>query len=745
MSHQPISFDGPVGQSQVRRTGRDKVRGAATFAAEWSIDGLLHAVAVPSTIAAGRVESFDTARAESMPGVRMVLTPDNAPPIKPIATMAESNFSSTLASRLLPASTREIHHAGQYVAAVIADTFENARDAALAVGINYRVDSHQTDIDAADADQRPQYLFGTDAVFETGDAEQAFASAAVKIESNFATAGNSHNAIEPHATIADWQSDDDGPRLTVRDATQGLVADKMTYARLFGIKADRVRVICPVIGGGFGGKGALWPHAILAVLCSQMVGRPVKVVCTRRQLYGGTGFRTPVRQTIRVAADNDGKIRSLIHTGHAATSTADVYDEAFMTPTRVLYDTGTLRLDQRRCRLNTQVPTFMRAPAEAPSMFAIESALDELAAALRMDPIALRIKNDASKTMDRGKPFSQRLLRECLQKGGEMFGWQSGHRECRGERQGDWLIGRGVATAMYPHFTFPTSAAVTLHDDGTVLIESCSQEMGTGTATAQSQVLADLIGVPATRVRMTLGDTALPPGGLSGGSSTTPSMGAALRDAADRLKNALVDLAKTHADFDNGIAASDARMRNGQLIAGEQSIALEDLLSAAMKPSVRVTGQFKPGQSEDAAHDSFGAQFVEVGVDEDFGLVRVRRMVGVFSCGKILNRRTARSQFIGGMIMGVGHALQEAIHWDHRYGRITNDNLAEYHVPVNADIPDIEVGWIDRPDFAASAIGAKGIGEIGITGVAAAIANAVYDATGRRVRTLPITPEQVMA
>lgn len=746
MSHQPIELGSPVGESLVRRTGRDKVTGAAPFTADWRPDGMLHAVAVPATIAAGKIKRIDADAARSMPGVRMVLTPDNVPEINRVKTMAESGFRSNLGSAAIPAAEREVSFAGQWVAAVIAETFEAARDAALLVNVEYEPTAHRTDIDAAEPDERPEHLFGTDPELSVGDAEAAVEDAAVQISRDYSTHGNAHNPIEPHAAIADWSVGGDGqPFLTVYETTQSLMPAKMTYAQLFGLKPDRVRVVCKVIGGAFGSKGAMWTQAVLAVLASKAVGSPVKVVCTRRQMYGATGFRTPVRQTLHIGADRDGKIRGLIHEGYAATATGTVYDEAFMIPTRVLYDTGTLRLDQRRCRLNTQVPTFMRAPAESPSMFAIESALDELAFELEMDPVELRVKNDAKKTIADGKPYSQRLLTECLRKGAEMFGWEGGHRVPRKRREGDWWIGQGVATAMYPHFAFPTTVGVTLRDDGTAHIRCCSQEMGTGTKTAQSQLLAGMLGVPATRVTMEIGDTDLPPGGLSGGSSTTPSVGGAIRNAAENLRGELLRLARKHADVPGDVKPDDITLAGGALVVGDRKIGFEDLLSAAMKDSVSVTGKFAPAQNSDKAKDSFGAQFVEVAVDEDFGLVRVRRMVGVFSCGTILNRRTARSQFIGGMIMGVGQGLQEAIHWDHRYGRIVNDNLAEYHVPVNADIPDIKVGWIDRPDFDASAFGGKGVGEIGITGVSAALASAVHHAVGRRARSLPITPEQVMA
>ncbi len=743
-AYEVIKLDGPVGKSIVRRSGYEKVTGTATFTAEWPIDGLLHAVAVPSKIARGKVKSIDTSIAESMPGVRFVLTPMNLPRFTRVKTMNESNQSTNYASNLFPAAEMEAFFAGQYMAAVVADSFEDARDAALAVKIDYEVIEHVTDIDLSPAEERPDDLFGIPAVVTRGDAEKEFEAAEVKIDSEYPTYGNHHNPIEPHATIAHWSEKDGKPFLTVYETSQGLAMSQNTYVQLFGLSPKQVRVVCKFIGGAFGSKGAMWPQAVLACLCAKAVGAPVKIEVTRSQMYGGTGHRTPMRQRVQMGATSDGKIQSIIHSGVASSAVKDVYDEAFTMATRMMYQTASLRLDQRRCRLNSQVPTFMRAPAETPGMFAIESAIDELAFELKMDPIELRKLNEPEKDLLQGKPFSGRLLLDCLKRGGEAFGWQSGHQIPRQNKDGKWLIGRGVAAATYPVFFFPTQAKVTWNADGRVLITCCSQEMGTGTATVQSQLVADVLGIPVNRVSMELGDTDLPPGGISGGSATTASLGGALLESIKDLKSKLIELLPEDSPL-RKVAPEQVTISKGQLASSGGEINIEELLTESHKRSVSGSGKFAPAKDGDYSAHSYGAHFVEVAVDEDFGLVRVRRLLGCFACGTILNARTARSQFMGGIVMGVGHALQEATHWDHRYGRITNDNLAEYHVPVNADIPNIEISWIDTPDFNASPIGAKGIGEIGITGVAAAIANAVFNATGRRVRELPITPEHVMA
>ncbi len=739
-----ITLNGPVGKSIVRRSGHEKVTGTATFTAEWPVNGLLHAVAVPSNVARGKVKSVDTSVAESMPGVRLVLTQKNLPKFTRVKTMNESKQSTNYPSHLFPAAEDEVFFAGQYMAAVVAESFEDARDAALAVKIDYEVGEHVTDIDVSPADERPDDLFGSPAVITKGDAEKQFEAAKVKIDSEYPTFGNHHNPIEAHATIAEWSEKEGKPFLTVYETSQGLAISQKTYAQLFDLSPNQVRVVCKFIGGAFGSKGGMWPQAVLACLCAKAVGAPVKIEVTRGQMYGGTGHRTPMRQRVQIGATPEGKITSIIHSGVASVAVKDVYDEAFTMPTRIMYQTESLRLDQKRCRLNSQIPTFMRAPAETPGMFAIESAIDELAYELKIDPIELRRLNEPEKDLLERKPFSGRLLLDCLKRGGETFGWQAGHQIPRQKKDGNWLLGHGVAAATYPAFFFPTQAKLTWNADGRVLISCCSQEMGTGTATVQSQLVADLLGIPFHRVSMDLGDTDLPPGGISGGSATTGSLGGALLESIKDLKLKLIELLPVNSPMRKA-DANRVAIRNGKLTMNGGTIDIEDLLTETHKRSVTGSGKFAPAKDGEYAAHSFGAQFVEVAVDEKLGLLRLRRMLGCFACGTILNARTGRSQFIGGMIMGVGHAMQEATHWDHRYGRITNDNLAEYHVPVNADIPDIEILWIDTPDFNASPIGAKGIGEIGITGVAAAIANAVFNATGRRVRGLPITPASLMA
>ena len=742
---------GSVGKPRTRRTGRAKVTGTAPFTAEWDglhgtpgeLAGLLHVFPVTAPIAKGTVTNIDAAAARAMPGVVEVLTPENSPNY----TVPEGGPGLGYQTAD-PAGQREVVHAGQYVAAVVADSFTNARDAALAVRVSYESDGDATvDIDdLRGTTNRPKSLMGKPPEEEWGDPQNTLGEAAVTVDAEYVTPFNHHNMLEPHATIAAFGINDAGEEtLTVWETTQFLSGTRGALAGAFGLKPENVTVICEVLGGAFGGKGGLWPQCLLACKAAKRAGRPVKINVTRRQLYGGTGHRSPTVQRVALGADEDGTLTSIVHEGLTTTSRRDSYTDAVTMATRTMYAAPNIRLAQTEGRLDTQLPTFMRAPAETPGMLPLECQMDELAERLEMDPIALRIENEPAEDPTEKKPYSGRHLVRCLEAGAERFGWADRPLEPRRTRDGRWLVGTGVASANYPVFGFPTEVSLTAAADGTILARSATHEIGTGTATVMAQLLADLLGVPAGRARFDLGTTEYAKAGVTGGSATALSVGSAIRDAVEKLKGALLAFAAGDAAV-AGIPPEKLRFVGGRLVGSdsEDGPALEDLLDAGGRKELSVKGKYAPGASETSNH-SFGAQFVEVGVDEEFGLVRVRRMLGCFACGTILNRKLARSQFLGGMIMGIGSALLEKTTTDTRLARFTNDNLAEYHVPVNADVPHIEVMWVDEPDFDASPIGAKGVGEIGITGVNAAIANAVWHATGKRHRTIPITPEAVLA
>ena len=747
---------GAVGKSRTRRSGRAKVTGTAPYTAEWDgrhaaaardggpdLAGLLHAVAVPAVVAKGKITGVDTSAAEAMSGVRFVLTPSNSPEMRAPSGPPGQSFQS-----MEPAKDADLVHAGQYAAAVVADSFTAARDAALAVKLSYEADPNPLiDVRSVnDSEERPKSLMGFPPVYERGDPGAGLNDAPHVVDVQFETAFNHHNPIEPHATVAAFGVGDDGAEtLSVYETTQNLYGSRKALAEAFGLDPENVTVVCEYVGGAFGSKGVMWPQALLACKCAKLASAPVKLVVTRRQLYGGTGHRSPTLQRVALGAKDDGTLTTIVHEGFTTTSIRDDYSDAVTMSTRTMYAAPNCRLAQTQGRLNTQMPTFMRAPAEAVGVFPLECAMDELAEKLNLDPIELRARNEPDDDPTENKPYSGRHFLECLRAGADRFGWKGRPLKPRQTREGRWLIGTGVSAATYPAFGFPTEVRAALKADGTVSVTCATHELGTGTATVQAQLAADLFGVPAGRVTFDLGTTEYPKGGVSGGSATTLSVGSALRDAAEKLKAALLPFADADSPV-AGLPAGELRFVGGKLVPSDSDDgpAIEDLIEASGKGQLVAKGGYAPGESGYAKH-SFGAQFAEVGVDEEFGLVRVRRMLGCFACGTILNRRTGRSQFLGGMVMGLGSALLEKTTADANLGRFTNDNLAEYHVPTNADVPEIDVMWLPDPDFNASPIGAKGIGEIGITGVNSAIANAVWHATGKRHYAIPITPEAVMA
>jgi xanthine dehydrogenase YagR molybdenum-binding subunit len=508
--------------------------------------------------------------------------------------------------------------------------------------------------------------------------------------------------MEPHATLAVWDGDDS---LTVWDSNQGVLPVRSALAKAFGLEADKVRVIAPHVGGGFGSKGTPRPNAILAAMAAKVVGRPAKVAVTRQQMFSVTGYRTPTIQRVRLGAERDGTLTAIVHDVFEQTSTLKDFAEQTAVATRMMYAAPNRRTTHRLAALDVPTPSWMRAPGECPGMYALESAMDELAVELGMDPVELRIRNEPETDPDTGFPFSTRNLVACLREGAERFGWKEPAR-----RDGRWLVGSGVAASTYPARRRPAQALARANGDGTFDIRLMAADIGTGARTVLTQIAADALDVEPERVRVALGDTEFPSAPLAGGSMGTSSWGAAIVKACRGLH---------------------VKMRDGVPVEG---------LEVHADTEDDVNGM----QREPVSRHGFGAHFVEVRVDADTGEARVSRMVGVFACGRIMNAKTARSQFIGGMTMGIGMALMEQSLMEPTFGDYLNHDLASYHVPVNADIPAIEVAWIDEEDLHVNPMGAKGIGEIGIVGAAAAVANAVFDATGVRIRDLPITPPKLV-
>ncbi|BDC50907.1 dehydrogenase [Bryobacterales bacterium F-183] len=734
-----------LGRSINRLNGPDKVTGKATFTADYPVANLAHAALAYSTIAKGRITSIDTKAAEALPGVILVLTHENAPEMKVPKEFGDgsSNDAGTTQAKIL--NTDHVSWNGQPIALVVAETPEQAEAAAARIHATYEKEDCVTSFEAAIGDaKQPKAIMGEDPEVTRGDVEQALSQSAARIDLTFTTPPHNHNAIEPHACIAQWDGKDD---LTLYDTSQFTAGVATTIAQVFGLKADHVRVVAPYVGGGFGGKGGAWPYIQLCALAARETGRPVRLAMTREGVFRIVGGRTPSQQRVAISADDAGKFLGFVHEGVTAQSTHNHFPEQFSFPPRHLYSMEAYRIGQKVTDLSRVANTFMRAPGESIGTFAVESGIDALAYELKMCPVALRMRNEPDADPVSGSPFSSRHMRKAYEMGVERFGWKSRPAEPRSQRDGDWWIGQGVATGTYPVYRMVTAARVRISADGTAVAQTSCQEMGMGTETVQTQHLAERLGLPMSKVRFEYGDSTLPYAGVAGGSSQTVSVALAVQEAGAKVLKELLALAQKdersplrEANFEDVVAKDEGifwRVSGG----GESYAAI---LSRAGKDFVEAdhkTGA--PMELLKYSMHSYAAQFCEVRVHALSGEVRVQRWVGSFDTGRILNPKMAVSQFRGGIIMGIGMALTEETMFDDRTGRIMNPSLAEYHVPVQADIPDIEVVYTNEPD-PHTPLGAHGIGEIGITGVAAAVANAVYHATGKRVTSLPITLDKLM-
>jgi xanthine dehydrogenase YagR molybdenum-binding subunit len=733
---------GALGTSVPRIDGPRKVRGRARFAAEVPAENMTYAALLHSTVARGRIAQIDSAAAEAAPGVVLVMTYRNAPRLRPPAVFL-SDPRAAGASSLPVMQDADIHWNGEPVAVVLAETQEQADHAISLITVAYEAEPASLSFDdAARHAHRPENVMGEPALVEIGNAEAALGTAAFAVDNSYSTPRHSHAAIEPHAATVWWE----GAHLIVHDTTQMLHQSRWTLAGIFGMPEENIRVLSPFVGGGFGGK-TLWSHQILAIAAAKLSGRPVRMALSRKAVFRIAGGRTTTRQRVALGAHADGSLAALIHTGTAAMTTHNNCPEQFTFPARHLYAAETFRLEQRIADIDMVANTFMRAPGESVGTFALESALDELAERMHLDPIELRRRLEPANDPTSGHAFSSRNMLQAYEHGAARFGWDKRNPVPRSRREGEWLVGMGVATATYPYMRMPGGAArITLTRDGHARIAMASHDMGMGTATVQAQAGADRLGLPVENVTFDYGDTALPAGTIAGGSSQTASIAAAVAAAADKLFADLLQLAGNDSPL-AGLAADEVRARDGGLGHIDGGDRFESFVSILRRAGLDdVTAEAEAPEPEEASKfsmHSYGAQFCEVRVNEVTGETRVSRFLGSFDAGRILNPRLAASQFRGGIIMGLGLALTEATLFDERTGRIMNPSLAEYHVPVHLDVPDIEVIWTDIPDPHAP-LGARGIGEIGITGVGAAVANAVYNATGKRVRDLPITLDKLM-
>ncbi len=733
---------GLIGAPISRIDGPLKVQGRAKFAAEFPIEGMTYAALAFSTVPKGRIATLDTAQAEAAPGVVLVITYHNAPRMKNMPVFM-SSAKAAGGDNLPVMQDDHIHWNGQPIAVVLAETQEQADYAKSLVRVTYDVETAVTAFaEAKNQGTDPGMFHGEPLKVTIGDAEEALAKAAASVDFIYSTPRHTHAAIEPHAATLAWNGDE----LMVHDATQAVAHTAGSLAEVFGINESHVHVTSPYVGGGFGSK-TLWQHQVLGAAASKLAGRPVRMALSREGVYRVVGGRTVTEQRVAIGADLDGRFTAIIHTGTVAMTRNNAMPEPFIMGTRATYAADSFKLDVEVAYLDMLANTFMRAPGEAVGTFALECAVDELAAKLEMDPIELRIRNEPDKDPTEGLPFSSRHAVEAWRAGAERFGWSKRNVTPGAGRRGEWLVGMGCATATYPYYRMPGGAArITLTKDGHAKVDIAAHEMGMGTATAQTQVAAQRLGLSMDQVSFNYGDSVLPGLVLAGGSQQTASIGISVIMAQQALAAELLKLAGNSSPL-AGLSADDVVGVNGGLAKIDEPARFESyqsILSRAQRDEVVADGAAPPSlETKHWSMHSFGAMFCEVRVNAITGEVRVDRFLGSFDVGRILNAKTATSQFRGGIIMGLGMALMEETQFDERNGRVMNPSLAEYHVPVHLDVPEIDVIWTNIPDPHAP-MGAHGIGEIGITGTGAAVANAVFNATGKRVRDLPLTLDKLL-
>jgi xanthine dehydrogenase YagR molybdenum-binding subunit len=733
-----------IGKDINRTDGIAKITGAALYAADHPVAHLAHAVMVTSSIPSGRIKRIDAGAANNVPGVLLIMTHENAPQLP----------DETKSGKLAPPIGRvlsllqydAVHYNNEPVAVVVADTLEHARDAAAQLRIDYALAPAVLDFEQAkDNTHPPEKVLSEATDTRRGDLHAGLLAGSAAIDAVYTTPMANHNPMEPHATIASWEGD----ILTLHDATQYIMGVRNTVAATLGIPPEKVRVICPYTGGGFGCKGSVWSHVVLAAMAARQVGRPVKLVLDRNQMFGPVGFRPVTEQRLRLAAMRDGRLTASSHDSVSYTSMIEDWVEPCCLATRMLYTSPNQETTHRLARMHLGTPTFMRAPGEATGTFALEAAMDELAYELDMDPVQLRLQNDAEQDPGKNLPWSSKSLRLCYELGAERFRWTRRKRQPRSMREGNALVGWGMASATYPTNRSAAAAVARLLPDGTAIVQTASQDLGTGTYTVMTQVAADGLGLPPERIRFELGDSRFPVAPVSGGSTTVASVAPAVHAAAEalRLKLTGIALADERSPL-HGALPDDIGVEDGVLFVRAEPFrrdAMSEIVRRHGGKPVEAQAQAAAGAEKNRySMHAFGAVFTEVHVDEDLGRIRVPRVVGVYGVGNLMNRKTGFSQLTGGIVWGISLALFEETVIDKRIGRAVNGNLAEYHVPVNADIGSIDVSVVDEDDPHVNPLGAKGIGEIGITGVGAAIANAVYHATGRRVRELPITLDKLL-
>lgn len=759
-----------IGKPIDRVDARLKVMGAAKYVAEFNQKNMAYAFPVRSTIGKGTITRVNAGAAEKSAGVVIVLTHLNAPRLKALDLQELEKIGGGLDETLVALQDNKVHYFGQFVALVVAETYEQARCAAALVKITYAAEKPAIDLESElpKGFKPEQASIGGEAQLNAGKAAPLLAAAPVKIDQTYTTATENHHPMEPHATVAVWEAAD---KLTIYESTQGLMTVRGVAAYFFGLKPENVRVLSPFVGGGFGSKGSPWTHFLLAAMAGQAVKRPVKLVITRQMMQTNVGRRGETSQEVALGAERDGQLTVIRHHSDTYTSNLTQFFEPSCIQTEILYNAPMRELTYQVARLNIGAPTYMRAPGEASGSFSLESAMDEMAYELKMDPLEFRVLNHTAIDPLKQHPFSSEYLQECYRVGAEKFGWARRQMQPRAIRDGRYLVGYGMATATYRAERSSATARIQMMMNGDVKVMSATQDLGTGTYTILTQTAADALGVPVEKITVHLGDSNLPPAPPSAASLTTASVNPAVLAAGEMLRKDLLQLAIADAKSKlNGRHAEEIEFADAKFyVKGDASTS--DSYADIMRRNNKVmmetctttlpltgSGLTIPGapcmpatvpQDENTnaqkySFHSFGAQFAEVHVDEDLGTIRIKRFVSVQDVGRIMNEKTARSQIIGGVIYALGQTLMEETEYDKRWANPVQRSFADYHVPVQLDVPEIEVHFIGKPDPHISPIGARGAGEIGGVGVAAAVANAVFNATGKRLRDLPLTPDKLL-
>jgi xanthine dehydrogenase YagR molybdenum-binding subunit len=732
-----------AGQSQSRHEAPLKVTGRAHYAADHHPAGLAYAAMATATIARGRVTSLDVAAAKAHPGVVAVMTPQDKPAIHIDPDLHDQPFNF----KFEVLQNDSVRYAGQPIAVVIAETSEAATEGAALLHPQYAAQAPRAGLDAAESYTPPYVGVGGPAAMEKGDVEAGLAEAVRAIDVTYETPAQFHNAMEPHAIVAQFEGD----KLVIDMPTQALAFGRFRMSQIFGLTPDKVLVRCRYLGGGFGGKGLMSGPIVLGAMAAKFVGRPVKLVATRQQLYGPFGHRSATRQRLRLGADAQGRLTALHHHAKVSTSTFEDFYEAAADISHTLYATPALKTSHEAVRLDIGTPMFVRAPGEASGSIALEAAIDEMAEACGLDPLEFRLRNYAEVEPISGKPFSSKALRECFSAGAEAFGWKGRPLQPGRMRDKDGLlVGWGMGVATFPAVMFQGAARAVLKADGTGSVETTAHDMGQGAITALAQIGADALALPQDKVQLRSGSSDFPDGGMAGGSGHTATAGLAIHNAGGDVIAKLAALATNdpasplYGAGNAGVIARDGRlMRRDDETRGETYSAIM-ARAGVQQIEGEGKGAVDPAAQKQYAMHAHGAVFAEVKVDPDLGMVRATRLVGAFAAGRIINPKLVKSQYFGGMIWGVSFALHEEAVTDPRTGRIVNANFGEYYIPTHADIPDMQAILIEERDPFVNPLGVKGVGEIGVTGSAGAVANAVWHATGRRVRRFPVRPEALI-